>query len=61
VFKDELYPEFFLYPKDGPLHTLLHQVSCRPCGYAACIEGYQYLESLTVQQAVEAAKEVISI
>jgi ADP-heptose:LPS heptosyltransferase len=44
---------------DGPFRILVHEISCRPCGYAECPIGYRCLEGVTAQQAVQAAEEVM--
>ncbi len=45
----------------GPYRILVYEVPCRPCGYAVCPIGYRCLEGVTVEQAVDAAEEVIRI
>ncbi|HLG63444.1 MAG TPA: glycosyltransferase family 9 protein [Ktedonosporobacter sp.] len=51
---------------NGPLHTgpfraVIHEVPCRPCGYAVCPIGNPCLQGVSVEQVVEAAKGVISL
>ncbi|HJT57640.1 MAG TPA: glycosyltransferase family 9 protein [Ktedonobacteraceae bacterium] len=44
---------------DGSFRPLVHEVSCRPCGYTTCPIGYKCLEGVSGQQALEAAEEVM--
>ncbi|HKC75506.1 MAG TPA: glycosyltransferase family 9 protein [Chloroflexota bacterium] len=52
-------PAAYVPLMDGPYRILSHEVPCRPCDYADCPLGYTCLQSVTVQQAVEAAGAVI--
>ena len=54
-------PKRYAPLKPGPYRILVHDVPCRPCGYTACPIGYQCLEGVTVEQAIDAAEEVIKI
>ncbi len=49
-------PMAYAPPANGPYRFLAHAVPCRPCSYATCPIGYPCLESVTVQQVVEAAR-----
>ena len=51
--------EMYAPLKDGPFRILVHEVPCRPCGFAVCPVGYRCLAGVTVEQAVKAAEEVI--
>ncbi len=46
--------------KVGPFRTLLHEVECRPCGYATCPIGYVCLNGVTVEDAVKAGSDIIN-
>ncbi|MFL5590719.1 MAG: glycosyltransferase family 9 protein, partial [Ktedonobacteraceae bacterium] len=52
-------PEVYAPLKVGPYRILVHEVPCRPCGYAVCPVGYRCLAGVSVEQAVKAAEEVI--
>ncbi len=44
---------------NGPYRILAHEVSCRPCTYAACPIGYLCLEGITVPQVLDAAADIL--
>lgn len=52
-------PEAYAPLKAGPYRILIHEVPCRPCGYATCPRGYTCLEGVTVEQAITAVEEII--
>lgn len=52
-------PERYAPLVPGPYRTLVYDVPCRPCGYTICPIGYRCLEGVTVQQAINAAEEVM--
>lgn len=52
-------PEAYRPLAPGPFRFLTHDVPCRPCGYATCPIGSPCLESVTVQQVVDAAREIM--
>jgi ADP-heptose:LPS heptosyltransferase len=47
-------PEAYAPLQNGPFHILLHEVPCRPCGYAVCPIGNACLQAVTVEDVVDA-------
>ncbi len=52
-------PKRYAPLKSGPYRILIHDVPCRPCGYSTCPIGYECLEGVTVEMAVNAAEAVM--
>ena len=52
-------PKRYAPLRQGPYRILVHDVPCRPCGYTVCPIGYRCLEGVTVDQALDAAEEVM--
>lgn len=52
-------PYAYTPPERGPFRFLAHPVPCRPCDYATCPISNFCLQSISVQQVVEAATSLL--
>lgn len=54
-------PEAYAPLQNGPFRILLHEVPCRPCGYALCPIGNACLQAVTVGEVLAAAEKVMGM